>query len=168
MRLMTRLNWMKCFGLFFLSFDFRFLSLQSMLVQHFWSDLAFYSSFFLLPFFFFWLYYGGEKKSHFEGLIQTRSCPRKRSVRLFRMCEMLLITPPPPCNSRPSTWLHLYGFVCFFLFFLLPIRRFTQIRVGYCRRLRFKADDVRMLRDWNCRFPRTRERQVSPRTYAGS
>lgn len=164
MRLMTRLNWMKCiFSFFRFSLFIAAINVGSTLLI--WSGVLFQL---FSPPFFFWLYYGGEKKSHFEGLIQTRSCPRKRGVRLFRMCEMLLITPPPPCNSRPSTWLHLYGFVWFFLFFLLPIRRFTQIRVGYCRRLRFKADDVRMLRDWNCRFPRTRERQVSPRTYAGS
>lgn len=74
----------------------------------------------------------GRKKSPiFEGLIQMRSYPRKRGVRLFRMYEMLLITLLPSlCDSHPSTWLHSYGFVSFFCNQFLDWCKYTSATVG--------------------------------------
>lgn len=67
MCVMTRLN-SSVLGYFLLSFDFSFLSLQSMLVQHFWSDVTFYSSFSCFWFFFFLCFFAlllGRKKIPF-------------------------------------------------------------------------------------------------------
>lgn len=90
------------------------------------SDLAFYSR---SPPFFGALLRGRKKSPNLKGSF-SRDHAQSRGVRLFRMCEMLLITrfSSLPCNSRPSTWLRLYGFVLFCFVFLLSVCRFIQMR----------------------------------------